>query len=225
MSASIFLSRLKALLRRGRIEEDLSEELQFHLQSEIEKNLSTGMTPEAARYAALRSFGGVDQVKEQCRDVRGGQMIDELWQDLRYALRMSRLNWRYVAVVVLTLGVCVGTNTAVFTVVHSVLLQPLPVPSADDIVLMSNQYPKAGAADTQWSAGADYYDRMREVTTLQDVAMFNFTSQTIESSGVAEQLTGMVATPSLLRLLRVTPAQGRSFTDDEGEIGGEQKSC
>jgi len=150
-------------------------------------------------------------------------MINELWQDLRYGLRLSRLNWRYVTMVVLTLGVCVGANTAVFTVVHSVLLQPLPVPGADDIVLMSNQYPKAGAADSQWSAGADYYDRMRVVTTLQDVAMFNFSSQTVESSGVAEQLTGMVVTPSLFRLLRVAPNLGRSFTDDEGEVGGEQK--
>ena len=136
-------------------------------------------------------------------------MIDELWQDLRYGVRLSRLSWRYVAMVVLTLAVCVGANTAIFTVVHSVLLEPLPVPRADGIVLMSNQYPKAGAADSQWSAGADYYDRMRDVTTLQDVAMFNFSSQTIESSGTAEQLTGMVVTPSLFRLLRITPTQGR----------------
>ena len=150
-------------------------------------------------------------------------MIDELWKDLRYALRLSRLNWRYAVMVVLTLAVCVGANTAVFTVVHSVLLQPLPVPGADDIVLMSNQYPKAGAADSQWSAGADYYDRMRDVTTLQDVAMFNFSSQTIESSGTAEQLTGMMVTPSLFKLLRVTPAVGRLFADSEGEVGGAQK--
>ncbi|HET6961468.1 MAG TPA: ABC transporter permease [Terriglobia bacterium] len=150
-------------------------------------------------------------------------MIDELWQDLRYGLRLSRLNWRYVTMVVLTLAVCVGANTAVFTVVHSVLLQPLPVPGADDIVLMSNQYPKAGATDSGWSAGADYYDRMHVVTALQDLAMFNFRSQTVESSGVAEQLTGMAVTPSLLRLLRVAPNLGRSFTDDEGEVGGEKK--
>src|SRR5689334_1836011 len=108
-------------------------------------------------------------------------MINELWQDLRYGLRLSRLNWRYVAMVVLTLAVCVGANTAVFTVVHSVLLQPLPVPGADDIVLMSNQYPKAGASESGWSAGADYYDRMHAVTALQDLAMFNFSSQTVES--------------------------------------------
>ena len=150
-------------------------------------------------------------------------MFDELWKDLRYALRLSRLNWRYAAMVVLTLAVCIGANPAVFTVVHSVLLEPLPVPGADDIVLMSNQYPKAGATDSGWSAGADYYDRMHAVTTVQDVAMFNFTSQTVESSGAAEQLTGMVVTPSLFRLLRVAPNLGRSFTDDEGKIGGEQK--
>jgi putative ABC transport system permease protein len=150
-------------------------------------------------------------------------MFDELWQDLRYGVRLSRLNWRYVTMVVLTLAVCVGANTALFTVVHAVLLQPLPVPGADDIVLMSNQYPKAGATDSGWSAGADYYDRMHAVTTVQDLAMFNFSSQTVESSGITEQLSGMVATPSLFRLLRSAPTLGRSFTDDEGEIGSEQK--
>lgn len=221
MPPTRFLSHLKALFRRGRMEDELSDELQFHLQNEIQKNIAAGMNPKQARYAALRALGGVKQ--EEWRNSRALRLIDEFWQDLRYGLRLSRLNWRYAAMVVLTLAVCVGANTAVFTVVHSVLLQPLPVPGADDIVLMSNQYPKAGSTDSEWSAGADYYDRMREVTALEDVAMFNFNSQTMESNGIAEQLTGMVVTPSLFRLLRVTPTLGRPFTDDEGEIGVEQK--
>jgi len=86
-----FLSRLKALFRKDRVEDDLSEELQFHLQNEIERNIRTGMGPKEARYEALRSFGGLDQVKEQCRDTRGTRIFEELWHDLRYAIRMLNM--------------------------------------------------------------------------------------------------------------------------------------
>ena len=80
--------RLKAIFRRGRIEADLSEELQFHLQSEIEKNIAAGMGYEEARYAALRSFGGKEQIREQRRDVRPLRFVQEFCQDARYASRM-----------------------------------------------------------------------------------------------------------------------------------------
>jgi hypothetical protein len=84
--------RLATLFEKGRRDQELNEELQFHLQNEIEKNITAGMTPEAARYAALRAFGGVDQVKERCRDVRGMRFFEELWQDVRYGLRVLLKN-------------------------------------------------------------------------------------------------------------------------------------
>ena len=96
---SNFFSHLKTVLRRGRLEDDLSEELQFHLRNEIQKNIAAGMNSETARYTALRSFGGVEQVKEQCRDVRGVRFFEELWQDVRYGLRMLRRNPGFATVV------------------------------------------------------------------------------------------------------------------------------
>ncbi len=146
-----------------------------------------------------------------------------LLPDIRYSARSVFKDWRFAAMVMLTLSVCIGVNTALFTIINSVLLQPLPVPDADSIALMANRYPKAGVTDSNNSGGADYYDRLRDVTALQDQAMFNSVAFTLNDNASPERVSGMAATPSLFRLLRVAPALGRAFTDNEGEIGSAQK--
>jgi hypothetical protein len=132
-------------------------------------------------------------------------------------------DWRFTMMVVLTLTVCIGANTALFTIVNSVLLQPLPVPDGDRILLMANAYPKAEIGSTGHSGGADYYDRLRDITVFEEQSLFNPGAQTIDLNGSPERVPGMYATPSLFRLLRVAPALGRTFTDAEGEIGAERK--
>lgn len=146
-----------------------------------------------------------------------------LMNDLKYGVRSVRKDWRFAAMVVLTLAICIGANTALFTIVNSVLLQPLPVPGADSIILMSNKYPKAGIGDKNMSGAADYYDRLRAVTSLQDQAMFKRTALTLNEHGSAERIPGMLATPSLFRLLEVAPTLGRVFTDSEGDVGADPK--
>ncbi|HEV2688256.1 MAG TPA: ABC transporter permease, partial [Bryobacteraceae bacterium] len=110
-----------------------------------------------------------------------------------------------------------------FTIVNSVLLEPLPVPEANRILVMANAYPKAGLGKAQFSGSGDYYDRLRDVKVFEEQALFNLTAQTIDDNGSPERIPGMNATPSLFRLLRVAPALGRTFTDSEGEIGANQK--
>jgi putative ABC transport system permease protein len=146
-----------------------------------------------------------------------------LLNDFKYGVRSVRKDWRFAAMVVLTLAICIGANTALFTIVNSVLLQPLPVPGADSIILMSNKYPKAGIGDKDYSGAGDYYDRLRAVTSFQEQAMFKPTALTLNEHGSAERISGMLATPSLFRLLEVPPALGRIFTDSEGEVGNHLK--
>ena len=121
------------------------------------------------------------------------------------------------------LSACIAVNVAIFAIVNSVLLQPLPVPNAQEIVLMSNRYPKAGVGEQNISSSGDYYDRLENVKALQEQAEFRFSDQTININGVPEQAKAMIATPSLFPLLRAQPAWGRAFTNAEGEIGSEHK--
>ena len=149
--------------------------------------------------------------------------METLLSDFRYGVRSVRKDCRFAAMVVLTLTICIGANTALFTIVNSVLLQPLPVPGADAIILMSNKYPKAGSGDSSMSSSGDYYDRLRAVTVFQDQAMYEPIALTLNEHGTAERIPGVTATPSLFRLLQVAPALGRVFMDSESEVGAHLK--
>ena len=149
--------------------------------------------------------------------------MENLIRDIRYGVRSLLRDKGFAATVMLTLAICIAAYTATFAIVHSVLLRPLPGPNADAIVLMSNQYPKAGVTDQSESSAADYYDRLRVVTALQDQAMFRQEDVTLEVNGTPEQVAAMAVTPSFFRLVGISPARGRAFTAEEGEIGSEYK--
>ena len=119
--------RFRSLFRKSRAEADLSDELRFHLEKLIEEQAAKGMTPEEARYAALRELGGVEQIKEECRDMRRVNWIENFLQDVRYGLRMVGKSRGLTAILALTLALGIGVNTAIFSVLNGWLLRPLPV--------------------------------------------------------------------------------------------------
>jgi predicted permease len=145
--------------------------------------------------------------------------LENLIRDIKHGVRSLLRDKGFAATVLLTLAVCIAGYTATFAIVNSVLLRPLPVPNANAIVLMANEYPKAGAGDQEVSGAPDYYDRLRAVTALQEQAMFDQIDTTLKVNGKAEQVAGMEVTPSFFKLVGISPARGRAFTPEEGEIG------
>jgi predicted permease len=149
--------------------------------------------------------------------------MDVFFLDLKYAARSLRRAKGFSLAVLLTFSVCIAANAALFAVVNSVILRPLPVPDANSILLMSNEYPKAGVIGINNSSSGDYFDRLREVTAFESQAVFRQRDQTVELNGLPQRIHGMVVTPSWFKLLRVSPALGRPFTEEEGEIGHERE--
>jgi predicted permease len=154
-----------------------------------------------------------------CRELLGRGFA----RDLQSSVRLLIKDRGFTLTTILTLAVCLGANTAIFTVVYSVLLRPLPVPEPDRIVAMGDVYPTITPNDILSNTAPSYVDRLAAIRALDEQALFALWFDTITIDALSEEIRGMRATPSLFRLLRVPPALGRAFTDADGQVGAEQK--
>jgi predicted permease len=140
----VLISRIRALLERRRRDLELQEEIQIHLDRLAGEHLRRGLTPDQARAAARREFGGVDQIKETYRDQRGLRVVESIWRDLRYAARRLRQSPGFTLVVVLSLSLGVGVNTAIFSVLNAVMLRSLPVATPNELFIVREAHATVG---------------------------------------------------------------------------------
>jgi predicted permease len=211
--------RLRAVFFRPKMEEELQEELRFHLEREIEENISRGMKPEEARFAALRSFGGVQRVKEESRDERGVRYVEELWQDLRYGLRMMLKYPGFTMIATLTLALGVGANTAIFSVVNVLLFKPLPYPDSERLVQISKYNHVREVDQMQWEYPK--FEMLRDQSRSFDlVAAYQDNYATITGVEGPERVNFEFVSAGYFPLLGVSPVLGRTFSAAEDRTPG-----
>ena len=209
--------RIRSLFRRERADRELADELRFHLERQIAANVAAGISPEAARQAALREFGGVDQIREECADMRRVSWLHDFAQDLRYALRMLRKSPGFTIIAVLTVAIGIGANTAIFSIVNAVLLEPLPFRDPSGLVQL---WETESAPGNFPLAGGDYLAWQKQNHTLAGTALLSWPQSANLSAGhhaetaVVEQTQG-----DFFSLLGVQPMLGRGFGNGEDQAG------
>jgi hypothetical protein len=154
--------------------------------------------------------------------LNGWSNLENLISDIRYALKSLGKTRAFTAAALLTMALCIGANSAIFSVVESVLLRPLPFPESERLVTLYNSYPKAGAPRA--SAGAvDYFDRLEGTTAFESFALVRERGFTVGERGTPERIVGASVTPSFFTVLGIPMMRGRGFTEAEGELGNNHK--
>jgi putative ABC transport system permease protein len=211
-----FRSWLRTTLRRSRMESDMDTELRFHIETFAEDLVRGGLSRQEAMRRARMEFGGIERAKEECREARGVTFLESLIQDIRFALRMLRKSPGFTAVAVLTLALGIGANTAIFSVVNTVLLRPLPYPHADRLVFMgqwSQQIPSMSISM------ADFDDWRAMNTVFSSMVAYQPANVTLTGQGEPERLQVRRVTAGLFATLGVQPILGRPLTADDDKVG------
>jgi predicted permease len=204
----VWLLRLGNLFRKERLDLEFAEELDSHLQLHVADNLRSGMSPAEARREALLKLGGLEQTKEIYRDRRTLPFLDLFLQDLRFGARMLCKNPGFTAIAILTLGLGIGANTAIFSLVNGILLVSLPYPHPEQLIAIRGTYPKGGIV------------AMREQVRTMDVAAYYEGHQfNLTGAGEPVRLTGTLVSAELFSVLGARPELGRIFYPGEDLAG------
>jgi hypothetical protein len=216
-----FRLALRSVFLRKRVDQELDEELQYHLERQIREGLDTGLTTEEARYAASRAMGGITKSKEECRDTRGMNFIDDLLRDLRYAGRNLRRSPGFAALVILIMALGIGANTAVFSVVNAVLLKRLSYRDPERIVALSNfsTSREASTALSKQVSVPDYQDWHDQSSSFEAMAYYASRETAVIRGSAAEYARVTSVSPEFFRVFAVDPLVGRSFTVEEMKQG------
>jgi predicted permease len=201
------------------MEEQLDKELLFHLEQHAADLIAAGHAPEEARRRARVALGGVEQVKEECRDARGTRWLEDLGQDLRYAWRTIWHRPGFTAIVLGTLALGGGATTIVFTLVNSVLLKPLPYPESDRLLTIAEQTDWSTAYGNRWAFAYPNYLDCRSETTAVRLGAWRFMGGTVSVAGEPEYVNGRQVSWDLLATLGASPVHGRSFLESEDRVG------
>jgi hypothetical protein len=187
--------------RRKTWEQDMQEELRFHIERQTAQNIAAGLPPEEARRQAVLQLGSLEGLKENCREERRGFWLESFYADVRYGLRILRKNPGFASVAILTLALGIGANTAIFSVVQGVLLAPLPYRQPENLVLVwqYNQTLKRAITDSY----PDFLDWQRNVRSFQQMAAYDSQDHNLTAPGTPEHLSGEEISSGFLSTLGI----------------------
>ncbi len=200
------------LLHHRQAEENLAEEVEAHIELQTRKHLAAGLDPKDARRRARLEFGGIESTKENCREQRAGHLLENFFHDFRFATRCLRRDPALALVALVTLAICIGANTTIFSVVNTVLLRPLPYPEPGRLYWLSE---RMGKTQTDISLGADYYTLREQNRIFEDIAAWDGQVLNWAAPEKAEQVIATQVTPSFFKVLGTQPLLGRSLLPDE----------
>lgn len=210
----------ESLLRRGRVENEMDEELRFHMEAHADDLVRRGVPRDEAMRQARLEFGGMERAKEECREARGVNFCESLFQDVRYGVRTLGKSPAFTAIAIGTLALAIGANTAIFSVVYNVVLKPLPYPNPDQLVVVSEAKLDEGVKET----GASYLDFeewRKQNHVFSEIAGSEGHSLTLTGRGDPADVTTEVVTPEMFSLLDAKPLLGRTFLPEDGVKGAE----
>ena len=204
--------RLRSLFVRDAVEDELDEELRYHLERQIDDYLARGMAPGEARLAALKAMGGLEQRKEECRDMRGLNLLDNLWQDAGYAARQLRahVGFACTATLMLALGMC--ASVSIFAFVDATLVKPLPYEQPSRLV---GAYERVALFPRSNLSYADYLDWKRQNTVFTSLDVYDSTMFMLRGQSGSEPARGARVSDGFFRTLGVRPIHGRDFRTGE----------
>jgi macrolide transport system ATP-binding/permease protein len=210
--------KLQVLSRRGSLAQDLEEEMRLHREMKERELVAGGLATNEARYAAARAFGNTTALNERGREAWGWRWLEDFLQDVRFGVRVLRKNPGFTLTAVLTLALGIGVNTAIFSVVNAVLLQPLPYPEpdrlvwADEYVKQMNSFGLPNPEYTDWALNNHTFEGLG--------AMGAGMPMNLTRAGQPEQIDTAIITPNLLTVVGIHPALGRPFSAEEVLPGG-----
>ncbi|HEV2296969.1 MAG TPA: ABC transporter permease [Candidatus Acidoferrales bacterium] len=204
--------RIRSLFLRRRVDQELDDELRDHIARKTEEYIAKGMSSDEARRAALIELGGAEQAKENCRDTRRVRWLQDFLQDLRFGLRMLRKSPGFTAVAVLTLALGIGANTAIFSVVNSVVLQPLPFAQPSQLAVIGETSPGTPggfASFPSYESYPNFLDWQRQARSFSSMGEYQYADMALTGVGEPNVIHGALASSGIFRTLGTAPLLGR----------------
>jgi hypothetical protein len=215
--------RIRSLFCRRKVDSELEDEFRFHLDQLVEENIAAGVEPREARTLALREMGRIKQFEEECRDMRRVNFVDDLLRDLRYAGRNLRRSPGFATLAVLIMALGIGANTAVFSVVNTVLLKPLSYRDPDRIVTLTNPLTTGEALtalSTKLVSIPNFQDWHDQSSSFDAMSYYQSFEAAVTIGADAEYAQTTKVSPEFFRVFAIEPVIGRPFTPEELKLGG-----